>query len=128
MKQPKDMTNEELDTELAELRGWTINKDYYTWIDSLGQPTAYQWERNPRHFAIQRIWNPTSSLDQCHEIEEEKIIGDHFVVEKYAEYLNLICHTDEKNLNWRDIMVIAVHATSRQKAEALLLTLREVEK
>ena len=108
MKPVSEMTNSEIDTELAELRGWNT-------VDDGGWWTGFKTH-----------WHPTESLDQCHEIEEEKIIGDHFVIEKYAENLNLIIHSCELD-NWREFMVATIHATARQKSEALLMTLREVE-
>lgn len=112
MKQPKDMSNSEIDTELAERMGWIKSHD--------GMVGEYQY---PTENGVRVIygWRPTSSLDQCHEIEEEKIV-DKIQKRKYSQRIYLFTHDCNDNYEYKFI-----HATARQKSEALLMTLREVE-
>jgi hypothetical protein len=78
MKPVSEMTNSEIDTELA-LRGWNT-------VDDGGWWTGFKTH-----------WHPTESLDQCHEIEEEKLSGP-FRFEKYEQFNYSLGD------NWRDLV------------------------
>lgn len=112
MKPVSEMTNSEIDTELAERRGWNT-------IDDGGWWTGFKTH-----------WHPTSSLDQCHLIEDyldELRDTNHRLTcipaLRYADHLRIIVGAKGKLYFAYDL----IHATARQKAEALLMTLREVE-
>lgn len=133
MKSVSEMSNSEIDTELALKRGW--EKGLY---GDTGIQCYFILSENPSMVMPVDVWHPTSSLDQCHEIEEEKIVHNYGRTEnrpgRICDWYFVNLENLVKPLATRggitmgnDLNLLIVHATARQKAEALLMTLREVE-
>jgi len=128
MKPVSEMIDSELDEALALLRGWhkgkiTPGATMIWWMDE-NDKCVYSIDGQISILA----WHPTQSLDQCHEIEgyllelPDKIAPRKYTIPpfmKYREILQKIIQNDLGSI---------IHATARQKAEALYLTLKEVEK
>lgn len=129
MKQPNEMSNSEIDTELALNMGWhkvLKEQDGDLYIGQNNQVTG--WSKTGHKYSD--TWHPTSSLDQCHLIEDyldELRETNHRLTcipaLRYADHLRIIVGAKGKLYFAYDL----IHATARQKAEALLMTLREVE-
>jgi len=103
-----EMTDVELDEALESLAGW-----YREWRGNV----LYLEDREGAHVKLDD-WHPTRSLDKCHEIEGDLM---RFACDIYAGILASAVGCDFS------VSYLIIHATARQKAEALYLTLKEAK-
>lgn len=124
MKPVSEMSNSEIDTELAELMGWQYVQVKRTTINHLGDVIDWyyesRYEDNGKPMFWDSEWHPTSSLDQCHIIED--YLYGHNHDDRYSVYCVEHFTGMDVDDDW-DLL----HLSARQKSEALLMTLREEE-
>ena len=98
------MTDSQINEAIAtEVMGWNVLVGDYM-----------DWYRKDRRF-MQPVdsWNPTQDLNQCYEAEE-KIIENN-LQKKYLKMLESMCFLTTFGM---------VHATARQRCEAMLAAVR----
>lgn len=115
MKDPNEMTDQEIADELALLKGWNLTDNGF-YIKDPSKPVTYE---------TKATWRPCESHDQCWEIQK--------ALPYPMRYLENLCHIvggfeySFGSFSWKSLLIAVINATAREKAEALLITLREVQ-
>jgi hypothetical protein len=110
-----EMTDEQLNERLAiEGMGWYRDKDFSSFYCVDGALL------NPE------IWNPANDLNQVRTLEEEKISGAYEML--YLDKLDIVLAKEYGEVTMRKHIgnYYILHATARQKCDALLMMFREV--
>lgn len=121
MKQPSEMTGPELNEAMAiEGMEWRKEKNLSCWMTCYGIYTGYHYNR----ILGGTYWNPTEDLNQVRGLEEKLLELEDWALGEYETALWLIIDDSEGRRKGEFSML---HASARQKCEALLMTFREVK-
>ena len=114
----KNLTDKEVNTKLASWEGWTNIQDYHfhDGNDMDGIPPGC----NEKYTLYrQSIPNYTDNLNSIHKLEEKLTDNERSF---YIYWFYTTCR-ETPNINSLKLDWIKIHATARQRAESILLTL-----